>query len=95
MTKPKKQIYLVYSCDDWVSTNSFQLKMATTSKRKLKSYIVKAIKDGDFEYTWLDKESRTKQVSEFKRDFESIKRCEINNKLRYGYIDYCYDGEDI
>ena len=95
MTKSKKQIYLVYSCDDWVSTGSFQLRMATTSKRKLKSYVAKAIKDDRFEYSWTNNESKTKQVSEFKRDFECVKRCDINNKLKYGYIDYCYDGEEI
>ena len=95
MTKSKRQIYLVYSCDDWVSTDSFILRTATTSKRKLKSYIAKAIKDDLFRYGWSDNESKTKQVSEFKRDFEYANRHDINNKLKYGYIDYCYDGEDI
>lgn len=95
MTKSKKQIYLVYSCDTWKSTDSMQLIMATTSKRKLKSYIAKAIKSDDFEYSWTDNESKTKQAAEFEHDFEHSLRYDINTKLKYGYIDYCYDGEEI
>lgn len=95
MTKSKKQIYLVYSCDDWTSTNSFRLMMATTSKRKLKAYVAKAIKDDNFRYGWEDNASKTRQVSDFKRDFECSTNDDINDKLTYGFIDYCYDGEDI
>ena len=95
MTKSKKQIYLVYSCDEWKSTDSMKLMMATTSQRKLKSYIVKAIKDGDFVYSWTDNESKAEQISGFKYSFKYSTRYDINNKLKYGYIDYCYDGEEI
>lgn len=93
MTKSKRQIYLVYSCDRRKSTDSMQLEMATISKTKLKSYVAKAIKNDDFEYGWAD--SKTKQVAEFEHDFEHSLRYDINTKLKYGYIDYCYDGEEI
>lgn len=90
----KRQIYLVYACDEWKSRDSMRLEMATTSVRRLKSFIAKKIKDGDYDY--YDAEaSRAKQVAEFKRDFDSERRDYINGQLVYGFLDYTHDGEEI
>jgi hypothetical protein len=94
-----KQIFVVYACDEWKSTDSMQLLMATTSVRKLKSYIAKRIEDDTFGYG--DEElSKKKQAAKFKFDFsagvgESSMRRTINDQLHNGYYDYCYDGEEI
>ena len=88
----KKLIYLVYSCDEWTSRDSMRLEMATTSVRRLKAFIAKKIKDGDYNY---DSNDHTKQVAEFKRDFVHKGRDYINSKLTYGFYDCTHDGEEI
>lgn len=35
------------------------------------------------------------QVKLFKSDFENGLRDDINHCLRYGFVDYVYDGEEI
>ena len=69
--------------------------MATTSVRKLKSFIVRKIIDKTFTYDKGDELSISQQVKLFKMDFENGLRDDINNCLRYGFLDYCYDGEEI
>lgn len=89
-----KQIFTVYSCDILGNDDSMRLIMCTYSKRKLKSFIIKKISQGVFEYG-DDNLSITKQVAMFKNDFEKNTRNVINSKLWYGRFDYCYDGEEI
>lgn len=90
----KKQIYTVFTCDDWKSTNSMKLIMCTTSKRKLKSFIASKIKDDTFGYD-DEERSKTKQIEQFKFDFNTGLRDIINERLHNGYFDYCYDGEEV
>lgn len=91
----KKQIYTVFACDEWKSKDSMRLLMATTSVRKLKSFIVRKIADETFTYDKGSELSISQQVKLFKIDFENALREDINNCLYYGYLDYCYDGEEI
>lgn len=91
----KKQIYTVFACDEWKSKDSMRLLMATTSVRKLKSFIVRKIADETFTYDKGSELSIPQQVKLFKIDFENALREDINNCLHYGYLDYCYDGEEI
>lgn len=94
--KTKKQIFLVYACDSWKSTSSMkQPIMVTTSVRKLKSFIAKKIKAGDFIYTHGTAMSETKQAAMFRADFETLTMREINDCLVYGFYEYVYDGEEI
>ena len=91
---PHKQIFLLYTCDEWCSRDSQKLIMATTSVEKLKSKTAKLIEVGDFDYNnpeW----DRSVQAKTFLKDFEKSTRTEINSLLNYGFIDYCYDGEEI
>lgn len=46
----KKQIYTVFACNEWKSKDSMRLLMATTSVRKLKSFIVRKISQGEFDW---------------------------------------------
>jgi hypothetical protein len=94
MKKTNKQIFLVYACNEWKENSSMELILATTSVRKLKSCLANEIKQDNI--NWEDSEwSKTKQISEFKRCFDFEDRKSINDKLIYGYFDYCYDGERI
>lgn len=90
-----KQIFTVFACDQWKSHDSMRLMMATTSVRKLKSFIVRKIIDKTFTYDKGDELSISQQVKLFKMDFENGLRDDINNCLHYGFLDYCYDGEEI
>lgn len=90
----KKQIFLLYTCDEQCSTKSQRLIMATTSSTKLKNKIAKLIEIGDFDYNCSEWD-RDVQVKYFKKDFDTYTRTDINNLLKYGFLDYCYDGEEI
>lgn len=92
--KTQKQIYLLFTCDEWCTKSTQNLIMATTSKTTLKLKIAELIELGDFEYNnpeW----DRKRQSSSFKKDFDKGSRTDINSLLKYGFIDYCYDGEQI
>ena len=90
----RKQIFMVWSCDDWQSRDSMRLLMATTSTRKLRSFIAAKIKDDTFGYD-DDDISKKHQVERFKFDFDSGQQVTINGRLNGGCYDYCYDGEEV
>lgn len=94
-----KQVFVVFSCDEDKSDESMKLLMATTSVRKLKSYIAKRIEDDTFGYD-DDEISKKHQIKRFKFDFDagigkSALRHMINARLHNGFYDYCYDGEEF
>ena len=68
--------------------------MATISPTKLKTKIAELIELGDFDYNCSEWDRET-QVQCFKKDFKTCTRTDINSLLKYGFIDYCYDGEKI
>ena len=92
--KTKKQIYLLFTCDEWCTKSTQRLIMATTSVEKLKTKIAQLITKGDFDYNNSEWDRNT-QVKYFKKDFDTYTRTDINSLLKYGFIDYCYDGEEI
>lgn len=77
----EKDIYLLYSCDEWKSWSSISLIMASTSQNKIRKEIKSRVRNGDMEYG-----------AEFKNITESPLE-DINNCLEYGYIDIVVDGE--
>ena len=91
----KKNIYLIFSCDDWHSTSSMKLLMATTSDKKLKSYVAKKIEDGDFQYHSDICDTSKKQAAQFRKDFDVLTRREIHNHLAYGCFELTHDGEEL
>lgn len=64
-----KQIFTVFACDQWKSRDSMRLLMATTSVRKLKSFIVRKIADETFTYDKGEELSISQQIKLFKADF--------------------------
>ena len=92
--KTQKQIFLLFTCDEQCSTNSQRLIMATTSRTKLKLKIAELIELGDFDYNNSEWD-RSTQAKYFRKDFDQYTRTDINSLLKYGFLDYCYDGEEI
>ena len=90
-----KQIFLVYSCNEW-KQNPMPLLMATTSARKMKMFVSGMIEKEDAIYGYEGPDYRPKKrAAEFRRDFGKITRNELNSSLRFVYLDYAYDGEEI
>ena len=89
-----KQIFMLYSCDDW-KTKPCPIVMVTTSEAKLKRGIRTCIEKGDMVYSDGSKENPTvkEQIAMFNRDWKIETRTVINDRLTYGFYDYMYDGE--
>lgn len=92
----KKQIFVVYNCDEYVSRDSERLVFISTSPFKIKRFIARQIEKGEYEYTRApENSSRRRQAKQFLEDFETLTRNEMNGSLKYGQYDYFYDGEEI
>lgn len=70
-----------------------RLTMATTSSKRLWSFIAGKIERGDFIYGG-EEDSIRQQVLSFKKDFDEQPRGFVNAMLTYGFFDCVYDGED-
>ena len=90
-----KEIYTAWACDRWKSSDSMRLLMATTSVRKLKSFVARKIADETFTYDRGDELSIPKQVALFRCDFSPESLEALNNGLRFGFLDSCCDGEEL
>ena len=92
-----KKIYYLCSCDEWKSYNGMNLLFIGSSIRKLKMYIANKIKNGDMEYTKNgdENESVSKQIKNFKDDFNNEDINYINDFLKYGFIGETYNNEPI
>lgn len=90
----KKQIFLVYSCDEWKSADSMVLLMATTSVSRLKMFIANEIARGNFEW-YGEGNTRAQKAASFKKAFSKETRDALNSALTYGFFDYVYDGEEV
>lgn len=80
-----KQIFYVFSCDEWKSRESSRIIFIGTSKRKLKQFLADEIDRENMVYYGGS--------DAFLRDFDTEKRDTINSRLDYGYYDYCYDND--
>lgn len=90
----KKQIFVIFACDEHKSRHSMSLLMATTSVKKLRSFLANKIAADDFVYIDDDLDKK-EQVKRFKYDFDNNNRTYINNNLIYGFYDYTHDGEEM
>lgn len=90
----KKQIFVVFACDEYKSRHSMSLLMVTTSVKKLRSFLANKIATDDFVYI-DDNLDKDEQVKRFKYDFDNNNRVYINNNLIYGFYDYTHDGEEM
>ena len=91
----KRIIYLVYACDAWKTRDSMRLVLATTSVRRVKSFVAQGILDCRWDYRANEGYAEKEQANLFKKDFERRVRADINNDLLYCYLDYTCDGEEI
>jgi len=90
-----KQIFLVYSCDEWKTRPMFLLT-ATLSAQKVKMLISNMIEKEDAIYGNEDPDyNPKKRAAEFRRDFGKLTRTELNSRLTFVCFDYVYDGEEI
>lgn len=89
----KRQIFLCYSCDEWKSTDSMRLIMATTSATRLKMFIANEIAKGNMEWSG-EGNTRAQKAASFKKAFSKETRGALNSALTYGFFDYIYDGEE-
>ena len=88
-----KQIFLLYSCDAWKST-PMDLIWVGTSQQKLRKYIIHQIELGDMSYYDVILDTKM-QISKFKTDWKKELRSTINDRLIYGFYDYCHDNEEV
>lgn len=90
-----KQIFLVYSCDEWKSTDSQRVIFVSTSQRKVKAFIRKCIENGTMTYDTGDTPSPKQAGKRFAEDWKNKTRYDINSILGYGLYDYVQDGEEL
>ena len=76
-----KNIYILYSCNEWKNHSSMSLIMASTSESKIRKEIKSQIKDGNMKYGADVKDLKQKELSY------------LNNCLKYGHIEIVGDGE--
>jgi len=92
----KRQIFLVYGCNEW-KNKPMPLLMATTSPMKVKMFVSKLIEDGDADYDFghgTDFSPR-RMAKEFRKDFRWMTRDSLNSRLWNVYFDYVMDGEEL
>jgi len=76
-----KNIYLLYSCNEWKNHSSINLIMASTSESKIRKEIKSQIKEKNMEYDADVKDLKQEELSY------------LNNCLKYGHIEIVVDGE--
>lgn len=79
-------IYIVNNCDEWKSTSSMSIAMATTSIKKLIAFIKLCVKEGDFIVE--DGAENIYKNALANRDLQGL-----NNALMYCDIEIIIDGE--
>ena len=89
-----KKIYILNSCNGFEEYSSMRLVAATTSIKKIKSIIIKQIKEEEMTYTrGNDGLSKTKQIKVLREDWEKMGENIVFDNLKYGYVEVVIDGE--
>lgn len=89
-----QQIFLIYTCDEWNSTDSQRLVCATTEEDEAREVILECIDEGAMYYD--DSLASVEEMAlELKSDWEKLDRHTINSKLSFGFYNYVYDGERL
>lgn len=87
-----QKVFLIYSCDAWKDRDSMRLVFCGTSSVKARKFIEKEIKNGDMEYG-SPEEDRAGQARRLRQDWNSRQQRDIDSRLTYGTIDYCYNND--
>lgn len=88
-----KQIYYVRSCGIYPHDRSDVIWIGT-SQKKCKMFVSKEIEEGNMDY-YNEELSRKEQARQFRLDWDNSLRRFVNDRLTYGYIDYCYDNSEV
>lgn len=89
-----KNIYILFSCNEWKEYSSMSLVAATASVRKIKSIIIQMIKDDDMEYKrGCENLSKTGQIKMLRKDWDERGMSFVFDNLDYGYVETVTDGE--
>lgn len=88
-----KNIYLLFSCDQWKSKDSMRLVVATTLPDRLTKVISDQIRNDTMEFDRGDELSMTGMLREIKKYNPETQLSDLNNFLVYGYVDCVRDGE--
>ncbi len=91
-----KNIYILYTCNEWKEYSSMSLVAASTSIRKIKSIIIQKIKDNDMDYKGRcsdENASITKQIKALREDWKEYGEDFVFKHIEYGYIEVVEDGE--
>ncbi len=89
-----KNIYILYTCNEWKEYSSVPLVTASTSIRKIKSIIIQEIKDGDMEYRkGCNDLPKAKQIKMLREDWNEEGSNFVFDNLDYGYVEVVADGE--
>lgn len=87
------QIFYVRSCGIYPHGPSDVIWIGT-SQRKLKMFVSKEIENRNM-YYYDEELPAKKQAKLFRHDWEEALRRDINDRLRYGYIDYVNNNEEV
>ena len=87
------KIYVLFSCDEWKSTDSMQMICATTDPGCMLNVIEQELEDGNMSFFWGN-ESEAESVEAFVRfKTENGDMNFINSPLEYGHLMIVEDGE--
>ena len=91
--KSQKQIFILFSCDEWKSKDDMRVICATTSANKIKNAIITKLKHDEIAYNEDEDLNVNNQINMFKKDWKDKTREFINDRLKFAFYDYVYDGE--
>lgn len=90
--KEPKPIYLLFDCNRW-KEKPMAVRCVALSPTKLVRAVTRALHSQTMEYG--EGRSITAQIREFRMDWKELRLRDINDKLRFGFIDTVINGEDI
>lgn len=92
----KTVIFLAYACDEWKSTSSMRLQMASLSNLKIRQLIEGKIEAQDMQYgDDIENMTPSEQAQAFHKDWKTKPRKDINDFLLYGFLDITHSGEEL
>lgn len=85
------KIYIIHSCDEWKSLDSYRLVFVGTSLLKAKRFLLNEIKRGNMKYLSGTATQQTKTLQEdWSRGIKVV-----SSNLTYGDIDYVENNTEI
>ena len=87
------KIYVLFSCDEWKSTDSMQMICATTDPNRMADVIEAELAADNMSFFWGNS-SEDDFVEAFRRfKAENGDLGDVNSPLEYGHLEIVEDGE--